>query len=457
MSRVRRTFPTVWALAADMAAGTLAVGATAHVVGALYPTARVGFADATVLSWATVGIAVLGAYMAGLDRPAVFGRQRTLLGHLVAVAAIAAIGGTTFHQMAWLSFPGRIELFVRWLVLAAAMFGWRSAVGFYLNRRARHPAVVLGTSAAALHVADLVNRAPASGHVVVGVSGAQPPPRYDRSLDVPYLGHPSRLIDFCRDRGIETVIVCTNGQTTRWVNVLAELRANGVRVATADAFTMDVTDRMPHEIACATFLLDAFEQMDRGVSESTKRVLDVAVSVVGLTFFTLLWPVLYVAVKLDSPGPFLYSQERVGYGGRIFRIHKIRTMTGSSDDRQRWATASDRRVTRVGRFLRKTRIDELPQFWNVLKGEMSVVGPRPEQPALAARVEERLPAFRWRTLVKPGITGWAQIHYGYADSLENTAVKLSYDLYYVRNYSVVLDVAIMLRTLTVMLTGAGAR
>ncbi|MDA8519716.1 exopolysaccharide biosynthesis polyprenyl glycosylphosphotransferase [Acidovorax sp. NCPPB 4044] len=189
-----------------------------------------------------------------------------------------------------------------------------------------------------------------------------------------------------------------------------------------------------------------------------KRMLDV-----GLTLATLpLWVPLCLgtglAVKLDSPGPMLYSQARMGRHGRTFRIWKLRSMRHQPADRAaQFARQQDDRVTRVGRFIRRTRLDELPQLWNVLLGDMSLIGPRPEQVQFAQDFAAAMPAYPYRHLVRPGLTGWAQVQQGYADSAEQTAIKLSYDLYYVAHYSMALDLLIGYKTVRTVLTGFGAR
>ncbi|MCA9102033.1 MAG: sugar transferase, partial [Planctomycetales bacterium] len=165
------------------------------------------------------------------------------------------------------------------------------------------------------------------------------------------------------------------------------------------------------------------------------------------------WPLQ----KILDPGPFFYSQDRVGVAGAVFRVHKVRTMRVAEREEQRWAAANDDRTTALGRLLRRTRIDEFPQFWNVLRGEMSLVGPRPEQPKIVEQLEREIPFFAYRHLVKPGITGWAQIHQGYAASVDESAVKLSYDLYYVGRLSILMDLDIMLRTAFVMVARIGSR
>lgn len=189
-----------------------------------------------------------------------------------------------------------------------------------------------------------------------------------------------------------------------------------------------------------------------------KRAADIAF-VVGTLPVTLLATLLIaIAIKLDTPGPVFFVQERVGYRGRPLWVIKFRTMrVNQSLPDAAFTLANDPRVTRVGRWLRVRRLDELPQFWNVLKGEMSLIGPRPEQRKLAERFATSIPSYVDRYLVKPGITGWAQVMQGYVDSEAGTYEKLAYDRYYVQNASIQLDWKILRRTARVILTGAGAR
>ena len=166
-----------------------------------------------------------------------------------------------------------------------------------------------------------------------------------------------------------------------------------------------------------------------------------------------------IAVVIESGFPIFYSQERIGQGGERFRILKLRSMRqdAEKDGKARWAVANDSRVTRVGAFIRKTRIDELPQLWTVLRGDMSFVGPRPERPVFVEQLTEKIPFYDVRHSVKPGVTGWAQVRYPYGASIEDGLKKLEYDLYYVKNHSLFLDLMIMVETIQVVLLGKGAR
>ena len=167
--------------------------------------------------------------------------------------------------------------------------------------------------------------------------------------------------------------------------------------------------------------------------------------------FLPLFLVIPILVKSESRGPVIYSQTRTGRGGREFVLYKFRTMyTNAEQDGPRWAEQDDPRVTRVGRILRKTRLDELPQLWNVLKGDMSFVGPRPERPAFVLEIEKNVPYYELRHLVSPGITGWAQVMFPYGASIEDAVEKLQYDLYYIKNYSLLLDAVILIKTMRIV-------
>jgi lipopolysaccharide/colanic/teichoic acid biosynthesis glycosyltransferase len=183
-----------------------------------------------------------------------------------------------------------------------------------------------------------------------------------------------------------------------------------------------------------------------------KRLFDVAISVLAGVVVLPGIPVVALIIRMDSPGPALYQQTRIGQHGKRFQIYKFRSMRTDAEAKGAvYASENDPRVTRFGRFLRRTRIDEVPQIWNVLRGDMSLIGPRPERPENEQMLTDALPGFALRTLVKPGLTGWAQTLAPYANTVEQTGKKLEYDLYYVRNASMAMDLRISLRTMRVML------
>jgi len=189
-----------------------------------------------------------------------------------------------------------------------------------------------------------------------------------------------------------------------------------------------------------------------------KRILDVMIAVIGLILAMPVLAIVALAIKLDSKGPVLYRQDRVGLNEKIFRLIKLRSMREDAESTApRWADKCDPRVTRVGRFIRKFRIDEIPQLWNVIRGDMSIVGPRPERPEFVNQLKSCIPYYSLRHTVKPGMTGWAQVSYKYAASIDETVEKLQYDLFYIKHISFILDLRIMLKTIRVLICGIGAR
>jgi sugar transferase (PEP-CTERM system associated) len=196
----------------------------------------------------------------------------------------------------------------------------------------------------------------------------------------------------------------------------------------------------------------------RAAQQFTRQVVSICIAGLGLLLFLPFFPLVVLAVKFSSKGPIFFRQTRVGMGGRNFEVVKFRTMfTDAESGGAKWATKNDPRVTRVGMFLRKSRIDEIPQLWNVLRGDMGFVGPRPERPEFVAWLTEELPFYYLRTLIRPGLTGWAQVRYGYGATLAETKEKLEYDLYYIKHMSMGLDLLIMFETIKTILRRRGAQ
>ena len=205
-------------------------------------------------------------------------------------------------------------------------------------------------------------------------------------------------------------------------------------------------------------ILPSLRLQNRKRSRYIKRTLDIVLSLTLLFIMLPLLILVAVLIKLETPGPVFYRQERVGLNGERFKVIKFRSMVNNAErEGARWASKNDVRVTRLGRILRRTRIDEIPQAINVLSGRMSFVGPRPERPEFVSMLAEEIPHYLDRHSVKPGITGWAQVEYSYGASVDDARAKLTYDLYYIQNFSFVLDLVILLKTVRVTLLGVGSR
>jgi len=261
-------------------------------------------------------------------------------------------------------------------------------------------------------------------------------------------------------RRIDRIVVAMEERRGKLpVDLLLSLKNRGVQVQDGNDVYESITGKVPIESIRLSWLLFSPGYFASRVFLFYKRFASLATSIVGLLLSLPLLPFVILAIKFSSPGKIFYRQSRVGRGGRVFRCYKFRTMRSDAeaDSGPTWATDDDPRITKVGRFLRKTRMDEIPQLLNVLRGDMSLVGPRPERPEFVAALKQEIPYYHLRHSVRPGITGWAQILYKYGSSVEDAKEKLRYDLYYIKNMSAGLDLLIILSTVKIILLGRGAK
>ncbi|MGQ9832856.1 MAG: sugar transferase [Candidatus Villigracilaceae bacterium] len=276
----------------------------------------------------------------------------------------------------------------------------------------------------------------------------------------PVLAGSDKLVEIIEQQHISDVVVAINGEIRgSTFQSLLDIQESGVEIVRMPTMYEELTGRVPIHHLESDWIIRSFVDEARvsGFYEMAKRIIDILGSLIGMVILAVLTPFIALATIVDSGLPVFYSQERMGRGGSIFRIYKFRTMRQDAemDGKPRLAQKHDPRITKVGSFLRVTRLDELPQFWNVLRGEMSLVGPRAERPELVAEFQKQIPFYRARLLVKPGLTGWAQVNYGYVATVEDTAVKLEYDLYYIKHRSLWLDFFIILRTISTVLGRRG--
>jgi sugar transferase (PEP-CTERM system associated) len=261
--------------------------------------------------------------------------------------------------------------------------------------------------------------------------------------------------------GVDEVIVALSERRSGSMSLrdLLECKIGGIRVSDISTHFEKRLGQIRLDYVNAGWLIfgDGFNQ--GFVRTAIKRAFDIVCAAVLLVLTLPLMVFTMLVISLESRGPVFYRQERVGLNGKPFEVIKFRSMRSDAeqDGNPRWAVAADDRVTRVGRFIRKVRIDELPQLYNVLKGEMSMVGPRPERPFFVESLTKDIPYYAVRHSVKPGVTGWAQVRYEYGATVEDAKQKLQYDLYYVKNHTLFLDMLIMFETVSVVLTGKGAR
>jgi exopolysaccharide biosynthesis polyprenyl glycosylphosphotransferase len=280
------------------------------------------------------------------------------------------------------------------------------------------------------------------------------PEKIGKSLEgFPILADNDHLLELIEEKGITEIVIAITGELQgKTFQILLDAQEHGVDITPMPTLYEELTWRVPIHHLESEWLIRSFVNEARvgGFYELTKRLLDILVALAGLSVCILLFPITAIIILLDSGLPVLYKQTRSGKGGKLYEIIKFRTMyrDAEKDGKVQVTHVNDERITHAGSLMRRTHIDELPQFWNVLCGDMSIVGPRAERPELITEYQKEIPLYRARLLVKPGITGWAQINYGYSATIAQTIVKLEYDLYYIKHRNLLMDIIIILRTVT---------
>jgi sugar transferase (PEP-CTERM system associated) len=353
--------------------------------------------------------------------------------------------------------PGRIFLpGAKWglLVLTVMLLVWRGAYAWIVQQPYfRERVYVLGTGDRALRLLNGLRQRSELGIEVVGWTG-----NIQGALTRETVA--THLVGSARERGVHRVIVAMpDRRGTLPVEELLELRLNGVKVEEATSWLEKMSGRIEVEQLYASWMIFAEGFRFSTIFRIVRRGLNFSLALVGLVISLPLLPFILLAVKLDSPGPVLYRQKRVGKRGTQFYCYKFRTMRqdAEADTGATWAADDDPRITRVGKVLRVTRLDEIPQLWCVLKGDMHFVGPRPERPEFVEWLSKEIPYYGVRHAVRPGITGWAQVQYKYGNTLEDAREKLQYDLFYIKNASIGLDLLILFQTIKIVLLGRGAK
>jgi sugar transferase (PEP-CTERM system associated) len=378
----------------------------------------------------------------------------------IARVSVASVLGIIFTGFTFYSFEHwRFErtTFVVLLLLVVGMtLLWRMVYHRFGQRFTTRPRVVLVGVDRAGRVRKLLNEGMPEAEILgyVGEGDVDP----DAG---PCLGAPYEPVEIARRYGATMLVMLPDAPVDEDIaRDLLDAKLRGLMVVDIRTLYEHVAKRIPVDQIRDEWLLteDGFNLNTQGSVRRLKRAFDVIVSLSLLITTAPIMLVAAIAIRMESPGPVIYRQKRVGINEQEFMVLKFRSMrTDAEKDGAVWATKGDSRVTRVGRFIRKVRIDELPQLWNVLRGDMSMIGPRPERMEFVRQLEKVIPYFYVRHSVKPGITGWAQVCYPYGASVEDARYKLEYDLYYIKNMSPLLDIQIVLKTVGVILFPKGAR
>ena len=358
---------------------------------------------------------------------------------------------------------GRGVFLMSVLFMVTFIVAWRMAFAWFTQRVApREKLLLVGTNTAAVDLArELFERRQELGVEIVGFVDPDPSRIGMPVINPGVVGTIDDIPSLVSTLNVDRVVVSlADARGKLPMDQLLNIRLDsGVTFDHLASVYEEYTGKIAVENLRPSWLIFSEGFRKTRLLMTMKRVLDLAVAAIGFAIGFPIMLLVAIAVKLSSRGPVFYHQKRVGRQGRIFTVHKFRTMR---EDAERmtgavWSVVDDPRVTPIGRFLRRTRLDELPQLWNVLVGEMSFVGPRPERPEFVEQLTEKIPFYGQRHVVKPGVTGWAQVRYTYGASVEDAIEKLQYDLYYIKNLSIALDLVIVLETLKTVILRRGAR
>jgi sugar transferase (PEP-CTERM system associated) len=355
---------------------------------------------------------------------------------------------------------GRGIFLLAFLFAAPGIICWRLLLRQIVKSgRFAERVLIVGADQKAIDIARETLDRKHLGYRVVGFLDDDPALQGVSILNPRVIGTTQQACDLAHLHGVTRVVVATldfRGKVS--MDSLLACKTSGIRVQEGAGYYEELTGKIMIEGLRKSWLIFSDGFMVSRAVLFAKRLLDLTAASIGLILAAPIMLLVALAVRLDSPGPVLFRQERLGRGSKPFTLWKFRSMrTDAEKDGAAWAVEGDPRVTRVGRFIRQTRLDELPQLWNVLVGDMSLVGPRPEREMFVRQLIEVCPWYEQRLVVRPGLTGWAQIKAPYASSFEESIEKLQFDLYYIKNLSIFLDISILLSTARIVLLGRGAR
>lgn len=358
----------------------------------------------------------------------------------LAINALIAIG---FFYLAPIGIAPKTNLFLTLLFVIILFYAWRIVFNtFLVSTISKTKILFLGNPTEFSGVVNYIREEPQLGYEIIDIL----------SPDSAY-----NLKQIIADKKINVIVL---GQHLEKTGDLAHSLYETIfsRVSFVDfvTFSENITGRIPVHALSESWFLENLKEADKRLYGAIKRLLDLLLSLVLGTALICLLPAVFILIKINDRGKIFYAQKRIGQGGKEYVIWKLRTMVENAESAgAQFAGMNDPRITAVGKLLRKTRLDELPQVWNILRGEMSFIGPRPERPEFVAELTRQMPFYAVRHLIKPGLTGWAQINYPYAGTFEENLNKLQYDLYYIKNRSILLDITIIFKTLNIVLRFKG--
>ena len=439
-----------------------------------------------------LGMVVLGAYLRFFSDPGSFSNYEGLFPKALLIVALVQLCLYHFDLYDLRIFRSNLELAIRLLqslgvfsILLAAIYYlfpvviigrgiflvslifmgmvivfWRILYNHILRtKRLDQKIMIIGTGPLAKNIAKDIIEKGDTGFTVIGFITDSPERVGEKLINPTVMGDQSQILDLVAREGVDRIIVALEERRGKFPETqLLDCKVKGIAIEEGIEFYEHLTGRLQVENLRPSILIfsDGFRKSKLTVW--VKRVTGFTLSLIGLALLSPLILIVSILIKIDSRGPVFYKQERVGENGKVFKLLKFRSMVQNAEvNGPVWAIEDDGRITRIGRWIRKWRLDEIPQMLNVLKGDMSFVGPRPERSFFVEQLKKEILYYDQRFSVKPGITGWAQIKYRYGASREDALEKLKYDLYYIKNLSPLFDLMIIFETVKVVLFGKGAR
>ena len=352
-----------------------------------------------------------------------------------------------FYFIPYFGITPKTNLFINLLLFAIFFIFWRQLFNSFIKSRALLNAVlIIGQGKEAEQIAEKINHNPQLGYKITEIVSSK------------ILQNISSFKELLKKNNINTIVIGNPSyhQDEALVQALYQCLPLKINFIDLTTFYEEITNKIPIPLIKEIWFLENLMESKKNVYQGIKRFLDFLLACLLGIISLAITPFIALAIKINSKGPVLFKQIRIGKSGKPFLALKFRSMFISAEKfGPQWAKPQDPRITKVGRFLRKTRLDELPQLWNVLKGEMGFIGPRPERPEFVQQLEQKIPYYQIMHLIKPGLSGWAQINFPYGASVEDALEKLQYELYYLKNRSLILDLGIALRTIKIILQREG--
>lgn len=351
-----------------------------------------------------------------------------------------------FYFIPYFGIAPKTNLFVNLIIFTLLFAIWRQLYNHSLKLSAlTNNILIIGENKEINQIKEIIRSNPQLGYHVA------------QQIRVSDIQTPFDLLETATQKNIKTIVTAIDPhQDSKLVRSLYQCLPLKISFSDLPSFYEKILGKVPVSSIGEIWFLENLTESQKNYYEAIKRFVDIGAAIILGLISLPFYPIVALVIKIDNSGPVFYKQRRIGLDGQIFNVIKFRSMVQEAEKSgAQWANQQDRRVTRIGRFMRKARIDELPQIWNVLLGQMSFIGPRPERIEFVQQLEKEIPYYQIRHIVRPGLTGWAQVNFHYGASVEDSIEKLQYELYYIKHRSLILDLSILLKTINIVLRGKG--